>query len=182
MKICFTSDQHFGHRNIMKFTDREFESVAAMDEALIAAHNEVVGKNDLVYMLGDFTFYRDADKIRPIVDRMNGRWITILGNHDQDLIRMIEYRFERIVHMPYLEVKHGGHRITLCHYPMSEWNASFRGAWHLHGHSHGQWPTSKYKKQDVGVDTNNLRPYTLDDLKDIMKDRKKQDSEIYKPQ
>lgn len=59
MKVWFTADTHFGHRNILKHCDRPFGSVKEMDEALIAMWNAVVGLNDDVWHLGDFA-YRSA--------------------------------------------------------------------------------------------------------------------------
>ena len=55
-KIFFTSDTHFGHKNILKYCDRPFESVSVMNEALIENWNKVVDENSLIFHLGDFNF------------------------------------------------------------------------------------------------------------------------------
>ena len=50
-----------------------------MNEALIASWNARVGKNDLVYHLGDFAW----GDWRPILERLNGDIILISGGHDK---------------------------------------------------------------------------------------------------
>ena len=50
----FTSDQHFGHRNIIDYCHRPFGDVGEMDEIIIAGWNETVGLEDEVWVLGDF--------------------------------------------------------------------------------------------------------------------------------
>lgn len=52
-KLYFTSDHHFGHKNIIKFSERPFQDVHEMDEVLIQKWNEKVQPEDEVYHLGD---------------------------------------------------------------------------------------------------------------------------------
>ena len=49
----FTSDPHFGHANIIRFCDRPFDDVQAMNDALVHRWNAVVQPEDTVYVLGD---------------------------------------------------------------------------------------------------------------------------------
>ena len=37
-----------------------------------------------------------------------------------------------------VEIKEGGKKIVLCHYPMAEWNGKTRGSWHIFAHIHAQ--------------------------------------------
>jgi calcineurin-like phosphoesterase family protein len=53
-----------------------------MNRTIIKRHNEVVAKEDITYHLGDFTFSKHWQDMRQILDRLNGRHILILGNHD----------------------------------------------------------------------------------------------------
>ena len=48
--IYFTSDQHFGHRNIIRFCSRPFSTVGEMDAALIWNWNKKVEDDDTVYI------------------------------------------------------------------------------------------------------------------------------------
>jgi calcineurin-like phosphoesterase family protein len=52
--IYFTSDHHFGHENIIKFTNRPFGSVEDMDQELIKRWNSGVNTYDKIYDLGNF--------------------------------------------------------------------------------------------------------------------------------
>ena len=53
MNVYFTSDLHFGHKNIIRYDHRPFSSVQEMDAELIRRWNNKVKDEDLVYILGD---------------------------------------------------------------------------------------------------------------------------------
>ena len=54
-RIWFTADSHISHRNIIKYCKRPFSDVEEMNETLISNWNKVVGKDDFVFHLGDFS-------------------------------------------------------------------------------------------------------------------------------
>jgi calcineurin-like phosphoesterase family protein len=163
MAIWFTADTHFGHTNIIKYSNRPFASSDEMDEKLIENINRVVKPNDTLYHLGDWSF-RNAAGYR---QRINCQDITlILGNHDKE--RGVYPRLFRGVY-PYLEIKSEGRSITLCHYAMRVWNKSHHGAWQLYGHSHGSLPDDPNSLSfDVGVDCWAYTPINLRTVAETM--------------
>ena len=54
--IWFTSDTHFGHENVLRFCERPWKTVEAMNKALIDRINACVAPDDTLYHLGDFSF------------------------------------------------------------------------------------------------------------------------------
>lgn len=82
-RTFFISDTHFFHANIIKYCNRPFASVEEMNEKLIENWNSVVGKDDLVWHLGDFVFGKDKiGRSKEILSRLNGKVNLVLGNHD----------------------------------------------------------------------------------------------------
>lgn len=125
--IYYTSDLHFGHKNIIQLTSRPFSSVEEMDEVLIKNWNNKVTKNDLVYILGDFTWYNSVEKNLKILERLNGTKHLILGNHDPaNKIKPLLHCFNNIVFPTcYEEIHDSGNDVVLCHYPIEDWNCKF---------------------------------------------------------
>ena len=77
----FIGDTHFYHKNIIEYENRPFNSVEEMNEALIKNWNNKFGKQDRVFMLGDFTF-NPKKHTKELCDRLNGYKILVMGNHD----------------------------------------------------------------------------------------------------
>lgn len=156
--IFFTSDQHYGHENIIKYCDRPFSSVKEMDEVMIENHNKTVKPEDTVYMVGDFAFHYHPEDILKLAKKLNGKKVWITGNHDRHIGKEFPGQiFHRILEL-------GGkdwfpYNPTLCHYPMLSWNASFHGSFQLHGHTHGTIPFDPtVRRLDVGVDCWDFKP------------------------
>ena len=85
--VYVISDHHINHKNIIELTRNNFsindEPLKAMNEYIINEHNKVVDKEDIVIMLGDFSFKRSITSLSKYISRMNGHKILILGNHDK---------------------------------------------------------------------------------------------------
>ena len=177
MTTHFTSDTHFGHKNIIKFcpvTRSRFFDAEQMDEYLIVEWNKVVDVNDVVYHLGDFAFASQG-RIREVIYQLNGRIRMLTGNHDKALSGtfgeqlVIEGAIDAI-YPGYHEVKINGTLLVLNHFAQRVWNKSHFGSLHLYGHSHGSLP-GQGKSVDVGVDSaelglryGTLRPYSFEEV------------------
>ena len=149
-ELFFTSDLHFGHKAIIKYSTRPFKHVDEMDEKMIEQYNAVVGHTDRVYLLGDFSFYNSGRTVS-IIHRLKGQKYFIRGNHDKwSDSSVVAQQFEWVKH--YHELRVDDRKIVLCHFPFDTWNGAHKGSWHLHGHSHGSLRTYRGGRLDVGVD------------------------------
>lgn len=174
MTVWFTSDNHFGHHNIIEHCNRPFRDAQHMDKEMISRWNGVVRKGDSVYHLGDLSFLRPRET-SSILSRLNGQIHFIKGNHDK-LLPEVRDMFTSVSDLK--EIKIEGQKIILCHYPMLSWNQMHRGSWMLHGHSHGTLRTSckscsfepGRKMLDVGVDCHDYTPISFSRVKKYMED------------
>ncbi len=155
--IYFTSDQHFFHKNIIQYCDRPFETVTKMNNVLINNYNNIVGKDDTVCFLGDFSMTKNFEQISSIVKKLNGVKHLVLGNHDEmSAWEYIKAGFHS-VHTS-LQIK----EFSLIHDP------AIRTALHedtklLCGHVHTLFTFLKDKQVlNVGVDVHNYRPISID--------------------
>lgn len=164
----FTSDHHFGHKNILSYCDRPFHSVDAMNKVMVDRWNEVVGADDDVYYLGDFSL--DFRAVEEFLPRLKGNIHWIPGNHDlmhpmhtghEKYIRWLE-RHGVVWCGPEHEMFIDGVDLLLCHFPYGledhteqarylEWRPVDEGRMLLCGHIHDSWKTSG-RMINVGVD------------------------------
>jgi calcineurin-like phosphoesterase family protein len=183
--IFFTSDLHFGHEGIIQFAGRPFNNSTDMDSRLIRNWNEKVPAEGLVFVLGDIGF-APAKRIREIFGSLNGTKILIRGNHDSNYgDKLLGDLFEEIYDLLYIRIQDQNSSrytyIVLSHYPMIDWQSSFHGSWQLFGHLHTrdipEFNTLKShlfsKQYDVGVDNNQFRPISFEELKQVIKQQAK---------
>ena len=163
-KIFFTSDQHFYHKNVIKYCNRPFNSVEEMNEEIILRFNSVINNNDLCYFIGDVAFIHSVKETIMLLKKLNGFKILIVGSHDE-VTKNVNGIF--VKKTPLLQIKYNKNQITLCHYNMRVWPASHYNSIQLFGHSHGNLnPVGK--QYDVGVDSNNFSPIHIDDVLKII--------------
>lgn len=171
-KVWFTSDLHFWHKNICKYCNRPYKSVEEMNEHIIKKWNFFIKEDDVVFLLGDIGFC-GIEKLRPLMSQLNGKIYLIQGNHDSDKIVAKLYEEDLIEdYFKMLEVTIVGdeecpnQQLTLCHFPMIDWNNKERGAWMIHGHQHQLPDTPSCSKAhwDVGIDKNKF-PISFEQLK-----------------
>ena len=125
-KTFVTSDHHF--REWTHFRGLLCESTRVQEEEHIALWNGVVGKDDTVLYVGDFSDGNVAD-LDDLCRRLNGRIVLIKGNHDvmdEAIYRMAfadvvdqmyikEFKL-RLAHIPEAAALRPGDRLIYGHY------------------------------------------------------------------
>lgn len=135
----YIADLHFGHRNCLAFDNRPFKDMEEHDMALIERWNSVVGMDDDVWILGDFSWYSVMKTIE-IYKQLNGVKHLVVGNHDHKLLRNkdIQALFAEITN--YKEIDFGNNcGVVLSHYPIPCFNHHYYGWYHLYGHVHNSF-------------------------------------------
>ena len=171
--IFVTSDTHFYHKNIIKYSAVRncFTDELHMNEVIIDIWNKQVKPNDIVYHLGDFAF-TNAENATNLVKSLTGKICLVSGNHDHKLIKNSEFCAKLYnLEFGYHETKIDKTNIVMCHYPIRSWNGMHYGSYHLHGHTHGtcQQPG---RSLDVGIDNRtDFKLWTWDEIVDFMSNR-----------
>ena len=165
MRIWFTSDMHFNHTNIIKYCERPFHTIDKMNEVLIRNWNDRVKKEDIVYHLGDFCFYRGKEaagsktSVREWESKLNGKVIHVLGNHDSHN-SMMEQNL-RIV------TKFGNKLILMTHIPPKETDNLEPYDLVLCGHVHEKWDHTWINGKlviNVGCDVHKFMPINKNEI------------------
>ncbi len=168
----YTADLHFGHNGIIRYCQktRPFSSTEEMDAALIKNINNRCGKEDILYILGDFAVGCSDEYIEHIFHQIRARKILILGNHDLDnkgRVKQVLSRLQWDIPPVHAHVSRDeGDLIYLHHYACRSWPGS-PSAYHFYGHSHGSLPTYG-NSIDVGVDNIGLSPLRAYEIKRII--------------
>ena len=152
MNTFLTADPHFGHEGARKHCNRPWNTVADMDDGLTENWNNIVGRKDRVYIVGDFAWKNHAKYL----NKLRGKKILITGNHDKMPKASLE-QFTQVVgcnkQPGTLEMVMNGKLIVMGHYRHMTWRNSCHGSWHFYGHSHGRmFESDNQLSCDVGVD------------------------------
>lgn len=179
MKIFFTSDLHLGHDKSFIFGPRGFSSIEEHDETIINNWNQVVGADDIVYILGD-VIMGDQEKGIEKLKRLNGKEIVVIvGNHDTEQ-KMSKYlSLDKVYILGYADIiKYGKYRFYLSHHPtitsnMEKGEPMHRHLINLFGHTH-----SKDKffydmpfMYNVACDAHNCTPVSVEQIIQDIKDK-----------
>ena len=178
--LFFTSDEHYGHKNILGFCNRPFRDTTEHIEESIRRHNEKVPKGARVYHVGDM-FWRTLclKDAMNIMDRLNGTHYFVWGNHDELIQdnkclrdRFVWCRDIAQVYHPKLDKS-----LVLCHYAMHVWRNSHKGAYHLYGHTHAALQEQNNLSFDCGQDAQNFTPISVEEVIARMEEKKKNGAE-----
>ena len=205
MATYYCSDPHAFHGNILKYSRRvafmtdadrsaflaleaeggdlrslrmSDESIDAMNRGLAANINARVGPGDVLWCLGDWAFGRGRDypaNARWFRDQIACRTVHLVwGNHDDRSIRDLFASTHDQV-----EIRDGGAKLVLNHYPMLTWNGQHHASvaepnLHLYGHVHAIYQrdpsthplidAAAWPALDVGFDGHDYQVWSLPEI------------------
>lgn len=195
-KVWFTSDIHFSHKNVIPYCNRDYKDVNEMNEAIIKIWNDKVGKDDVVYFLGDLDI-NGMRSFRDMSHRLNGIKHLVSGNHDATFIHKpnkgiptkVQKHIDKVLSLGWTSVNQqleitlkDGTKALLSHLPYLDDDASKydlrykdmrpinKGLPLIHGHLHARY-IKKDNMIDVGFD-GNLSLYSEDEVIGLIKDKR----------
>jgi calcineurin-like phosphoesterase family protein len=192
--LYFTSDTHYGHSNICRATTnwtdadsvtRDFKSLDHMNDTIVNNINSIVGENDVLIHLGDWSF-GGFENIAEFRSRIICKNIHLTyGNHDhhirrnKDNIQSIFSSTQDYMHLdirrPSIKGKGMMDKFSfICmHFPIASWDSMNANMIHLHGHTHlpKHLRIAEGRAMDVGTDGNDLQPISLDEVVSLLKNQ-----------
>ena len=173
-KLFYTSDLHFGHRNVIRFCSRPVRDEKHMREVLIENWNRVVGKEDIVVDLGDLCWFDSNKEIQKIYKQLNGTIFQQMGNHDskkgfREMPSHVKLVDDITMYLITLPDSPTVYEVTASHFPLMTWSGRERSkSMNLFGHIHTTPHNMRegfdmdlplhWNQYDVGTDNNNLTP------------------------
>ena len=159
--VLFVSDLHLGHRNILRHTKaagtfRGGRNVEEHDEWVIErCLSANPTKRTLWWILGDVAM--NIDRLS-LIDRLPGRKILVLGNHDRFDTQVYLKRFERTEGL----IKKYG--MWLSHSPIH--SEELRGKPNVHGHCHRGLTDSSHNYLNVAIEwLPRYKPLSLEEVR-----------------
>ena len=177
-KIFFMADTHAFHKNMVygesTWEDKEvfcrrFNTAKEMTEVMAKNINDIVPEDGVIFFLGDWSF-NGIDKIQKFREMIKCKTIIMIpGNHDNVIKKgQMHDLFQGVMDNFILDID--GVKIYMSHAPLPEIERikiyDYENVIFIHGHLHGGKLSKMFKgvRIDVGMDTNNLKPITWDQL------------------
>lgn len=162
-KLYFMSDTHYNHQNVIAFGSRPFENVQEMNKQILDTLYDTLKPEDTLITLGDDFWCVKAPDICRIIDSLPTKNLyKIMGNHDKYGYYMnggpVGKRYKVLADLLDITVTKDSktYSVSLCHYPIYDFNHMYRGGIHLFGHVHGsldeELKTNPRLMVDVGYD------------------------------
>ncbi|MCM1260623.1 MAG: phosphoesterase [Staphylococcus sp.] len=161
-KIWLCADFHFGHHKIIEYCNRPFKNTTEMNNTLIKNFNNVVGKNDVVFILGDLSWLNRKSTTQ-IVKSLNGFKYLIKGNHDRKGNQYYrDMGFMEVYDHPIFLNKN----VVLSHEPINIKDAKIIN---IHGHTHHlDSGFGNGNNISVSVEKTNYRPVLLNNYLEFL--------------
>lgn len=159
-KVYVVADTHFGHKNVIEYESRPFDSVEEMDITMINNWNSVVNPDDIVYFLGDFAFY-SRERLVQIGKQLNGYKILVKGNHDRGNNNLYRKAGFSEIHKKPIII--GDLVLSHVKIPCSELGVN---QINIHGHSHSKGVAFSKQYKCVSVENINYTPIEIQTLLD----------------
>ena len=156
----FISDTHFGDSRALELSKRPYNSVETMDYDMILKWNTTVKPIDTVYHLGDL-----GDKL-DFICYLNGTKYFLEGNYER--CGKYTYKandFDKVFKEPTIIIVNNK-KYAISHEPISgatlrNQNPDVEGV--IFGHIHGRQKIKTFGV-DAGVDANNFKPISIEDI------------------
>jgi len=129
MKIFVTSDTYFGRAS--KATERGFSSLQEMEDTYINNWNEKVGKDDLVFHLGNFGWDPIASENTSLY--LNGKIHFIKGSFDNHLAELSLVKLGKHVLFNNQIAVMPKENVIISHWPLLDWPGRNERVISLHG-------------------------------------------------
>jgi len=163
--LWLTSDHHFGHQNIIKYSNRDVGF-----EELHRRWQQTVGQRDPLLHLGDYVWYAARSKWYPLARRHHGTKYIIPGNHDRTPQYGDQSGWQALgmAKLKPFTAEFEGQRILFSHRPQpfvpgGDWDFNVHG--HIHNNPYPSYCDSQYDVWwNVSVEVMGYRPQRLADV------------------
>lgn len=172
--VFFMSDLHYGHKNILEIDKRPYNTIEDMNSYIVEELKTKLRPSDVLFDLGDLFWKSTNIKIcKEVLDSIGTENIyKIMGNHDPykhyyttEKTNNLVDKFKVISDILDIHIKYGNseYLVSLCHYPILDFNHMYHGGLHIYGHTHGHtdnWVNSESRLMvDVGFSASLAKEY-----------------------